>query len=155
MLLSRICDVIYSMVTLWALNWTYVYKSWYKLSLCLCLFVFQGDGGGRESLSELQYKRLVDFVTEASQYLSPSVASLSHQTFISPAEPPPTATKIYHYQADPAFAQVFICKFTMVKNKALRIGFHWQSSSHEKCFINIKLELSFPLWTSVFIKTLK
>ncbi|XP_056617879.1 intermembrane lipid transfer protein VPS13B-like isoform X2 [Triplophysa dalaica] len=84
----------------------------------------EGDGGGRESLSELQYKRLVDFVTGASQYLTLSAASLSHQTFISPVEPPPTATKTYHYQADPAFAQVFICKFTMVKNKALRIGFH-------------------------------
>ncbi|KAA0702555.1 Vacuolar protein sorting-associated protein 13B [Triplophysa tibetana] len=84
----------------------------------------EGDGGGRESLSELQYKRLVDFVTGASQYLSPSAASLSHQTFIAPAEPPSTATKTYHYQADPAFACVFICKFTMVKNKALRIGFH-------------------------------
>ncbi|KAI7806135.1 putative vacuolar protein sorting-associated protein 13B-like [Triplophysa rosa] len=81
----------------------------------------EGDGGGRESLSELQYKRLVDFVSGASQYLSPS---LCQQTFITPIEPPPTATKAYHYQADPAFAHVFICKFTMVKNKALRIGFH-------------------------------
>lgn len=102
------CDVIYSTVTM--LNWT------------LC--VSQGDGGGRESLSELQYNRLVDFVTGASQYLSPSASSLSQQTFITPAEPPPTATKTYHYQADPAFAHVFICKFNMVKNKAFRIGFH-------------------------------
>lgn len=80
--------------------------------------------GGRECLSELQYNRLVDFVTGASQYLSPSTAALNQPTVVTPAEPPSTTTKTYHYQADPAFAHVFICKFTMVKNKALRIGFH-------------------------------
>ncbi|XP_051575064.1 intermembrane lipid transfer protein VPS13B-like isoform X3 [Myxocyprinus asiaticus] len=80
--------------------------------------------GSRERLSELQYSRLVDFVTGASQYLSPSQSSLHQQPPVTPAEPPPTVSKTYQYQADPAFARVFVCKFNMVKNKALRIGFH-------------------------------
>ncbi|XP_047455657.1 vacuolar protein sorting-associated protein 13B-like isoform X2 [Mugil cephalus] len=83
----------------------------------------EGDGV-RERLSELQYRRLVDYVTRASQFLSPSVASLQLQPPVTLAEPPASVTKGYRYLVDPAFAKVFVSKFTMVKNKALRIGFH-------------------------------
>ncbi|XP_073341098.1 intermembrane lipid transfer protein VPS13B-like isoform X3 [Pagrus major] len=78
----------------------------------------------REHLSEQQYRRLVDYVTRASQFLSPSAASLQLQPPVTLAEPPPSVTKSYRYLVDPAFAKVFVSKFTMVKNKALRIGFH-------------------------------
>uniref|UniRef100_A0A7N6B3G8 Vacuolar protein sorting 13 homolog B n=1 Tax=Anabas testudineus TaxID=64144 RepID=A0A7N6B3G8_ANATE len=78
----------------------------------------------RERLSEQQYRRLVDYVTRASQFLSPSTASLQLQPPVTLAEPPPSVTKSYHYLVDPAFSKVFISKFTMVKNKAVRIGFH-------------------------------
>lgn len=84
----------------------------------------QGDSG-RERLSEQQYRRLVDFVARASQYLSPSAVSLQLQPPVTLAEPPPAVTKSYRYLVEPAFARVFVSKFTMVKNKALRIGFHW------------------------------
>ncbi|XP_030013589.1 vacuolar protein sorting-associated protein 13B isoform X3 [Sphaeramia orbicularis] len=80
--------------------------------------------GVRERLSDQQYRRLVDYVTRASQFLSPSTASLQLQTPVTLAEPPPSVTKSYRYLVDPAFARVFVSKFTMVKNKALRIGFH-------------------------------
>ncbi|XP_032375136.1 vacuolar protein sorting-associated protein 13B isoform X2 [Etheostoma spectabile] len=83
----------------------------------------EGDGV-REHLSEQQYRRLVDYVMRASQFLSPSAASLQLQLPVALAEPPPSVTKSYHYLVDPAFAKVFVSKFTMVKNKALRIGFH-------------------------------
>ncbi|TMS11029.1 Vacuolar protein sorting-associated protein 13B, partial [Larimichthys crocea] len=83
----------------------------------------EGDGV-RERLSEQQYRRLVDYVTRASQFLSPSAASLQLQPPVMLAEPPPSVTKSYRYLVDPAFAKVFVSKFTMVKNKALRIGFH-------------------------------
>jgi len=84
--------------------------------------VSQADGS-RERLSELQYSRLVEFVTGASQFLSPSQSS-RHQPAVTPADPPPTVSRTYQYHADPACARVFVCKFTMVKNRALRIGFH-------------------------------
>ncbi|KAM3614331.1 uncharacterized protein V6R79_012862 [Siganus canaliculatus] len=80
--------------------------------------------GVRERLSEQQYQRLVDYVTRASQFLSPSTASLQQQPTVTLAEPPPSVTKSYRYLVDPAFAKVFVSKFTMVKNKALRMGFH-------------------------------
>ncbi|KAM3873112.1 intermembrane lipid transfer protein VPS13B [Diretmus argenteus] len=83
----------------------------------------EGDGG-RERLSEQQYRRLVDYVTRACQYLSPSTASLQLQPLVTLTEPPPNVTKSYRYLVRPAFARVFVSKFTMVKNKALRIGFH-------------------------------
>ncbi|XP_034729846.1 vacuolar protein sorting-associated protein 13B-like isoform X2 [Etheostoma cragini] len=83
----------------------------------------EGDGV-REHLSEQQYRRLVDYVMRASQFLSPSAASLQLQLPVVLAEPPPSVTKSYHYLVDPAFAKVFVSKFTMIKNKALRIGFH-------------------------------
>ncbi|XP_039661566.1 vacuolar protein sorting-associated protein 13B isoform X3 [Perca fluviatilis] len=83
----------------------------------------EGDGV-RERLSEQQYRRLVDYVMRASQFLSPSTASLQQQLPVTLAEPPPSVTKSYRYLVDPAFAKVFVSKFTMVKNKALRIGFH-------------------------------
>ncbi|XP_045567568.1 vacuolar protein sorting-associated protein 13B [Salmo salar] len=79
---------------------------------------------GREWLSEQQYSRLVDYVTRASAFLSPSASSLQQAPPISPAEPPPAVTKTYRYLVNPAHASVFVSKFTMVKNKALRIGFH-------------------------------
>uniref|UniRef100_A0A8C2X0N4 Vacuolar protein sorting 13 homolog B n=1 Tax=Cyclopterus lumpus TaxID=8103 RepID=A0A8C2X0N4_CYCLU len=83
----------------------------------------EGDGV-RERLSEQQYRRLVDYVTRASQFLSPSAASLQLQLPVTLAEPPPSVTKSYRYLVDPAFTKVFVSKFTMVKNKALHIGFH-------------------------------
>ncbi|KAK7930669.1 hypothetical protein WMY93_007064 [Mugilogobius chulae] len=83
----------------------------------------QGDGV-RERLSEQQYKRLVDFVSRSSQFLAPSTASLQLQPTVTLAEPPPSVAKSYRYLVDPAFAKVFVSKFHMVKNKALRIGFH-------------------------------
>ncbi|XP_078143289.1 intermembrane lipid transfer protein VPS13B isoform X3 [Centroberyx gerrardi] len=83
----------------------------------------EGDGG-RERLSEQQYRRLVDYVARASQYLSPSTASLQLQPPVTLAEPPPNVTKSYRYLVEPAFARVFVSKFITVKNKALRIGFH-------------------------------
>lgn len=83
----------------------------------------EGDGV-RERLSEQQYRRLVDYVMRASLFLSPSAASLQLQPPVTLTEPPPSVTKSYHYLVDPAFAKVFVSKFTMVKNKALRIGFH-------------------------------
>ncbi|XP_028280372.1 vacuolar protein sorting-associated protein 13B isoform X3 [Parambassis ranga] len=83
----------------------------------------EGDGV-RERLSEQQYRRLVDYVMRASQFLSPSAASLQLQPSVTLAEPPPSVTKCYRYLVDPAFAKVFVSKFTVVKNKALRIGFH-------------------------------
>uniref|UniRef100_A0A8C2WXL4 Vacuolar protein sorting 13 homolog B n=1 Tax=Cyclopterus lumpus TaxID=8103 RepID=A0A8C2WXL4_CYCLU len=83
-----------------------------------------GGDGVRERLSEQQYRRLVDYVTRASQFLSPSAASLQLQLPVTLAEPPPSVTKSYRYLVDPAFTKVFVSKFTMVKNKALHIGFH-------------------------------
>ncbi|XP_056141722.1 intermembrane lipid transfer protein VPS13B-like [Lampris incognitus] len=83
----------------------------------------EGDGG-RERLSEQQYRRLVDYVMQASQHLSPSATSLQLQPPVTLAEPPATVTKSYRYLVEPAFARVFVSKFTTVKNKALRIGFH-------------------------------
>ncbi|XP_036193755.1 vacuolar protein sorting-associated protein 13B isoform X2 [Myotis myotis] len=78
----------------------------------------------RERLSEQQYNRLVDYVTKTSCHLAPSC--LSTQTPpcpVVPVEPLPSNVKTYHYVVDPHFAQVFVSKFTMVKNKALRKGF--------------------------------
>ncbi|CAJ1061446.1 LOW QUALITY PROTEIN: vacuolar protein sorting-associated protein 13B-like [Xyrichtys novacula] len=83
----------------------------------------EGDGA-RERLSEQQYQRLVDYVMRASQFLSPSASSLQLQPPVTLANPPPSVTKSYCYLVDPAFSKVFVSKFTMVKNKALRIGFH-------------------------------
>ncbi|XP_064782923.1 intermembrane lipid transfer protein VPS13B-like [Oncorhynchus masou masou] len=83
----------------------------------------EGDSG-REWLSEQQYGRLVDYVTRASAFLSPSASSLQQAPPITPAEPPPAVTKTYRYLVSPSHAAVFVSKFTMVKNKALRIGFH-------------------------------
>ncbi|KAI4811960.1 hypothetical protein KUCAC02_014818 [Chaenocephalus aceratus] len=83
----------------------------------------EGDGV-RERLTEQQYRRLVDYVLRAAHFLSPSAASLQLQLPVTLAEPPPSVTKTYRYLVDPAFAKVFVSKFTMVKNKALHIGFH-------------------------------
>ncbi|XP_024861021.1 vacuolar protein sorting-associated protein 13B isoform X2 [Kryptolebias marmoratus] len=83
----------------------------------------EGDGV-RERLSEQQYQRLLDYVMRASQFVSPSPASLQLQPPVTLAEPPPSVTKCYRYLVDPASAKVFVSKFTTVKNKALRIGFH-------------------------------
>lgn len=78
----------------------------------------------RERLSEQQYQRLVDYVTRASQFLSPALQQQQQQPAVTLAEPPPSLTKSYRYLVEPAFAEVFVSKFTMVKNKALRVGFH-------------------------------
>ncbi|XP_066482661.1 intermembrane lipid transfer protein VPS13B isoform X2 [Tiliqua scincoides] len=80
--------------------------------------------GGRERLSEQQYNRLVDFITKASCHLVPSTASVQTTAHVVAAEPTLTTVKNYQYLVDPVYAQVFISKFTMVKNKALRKGFH-------------------------------
>ncbi|XP_077430989.1 intermembrane lipid transfer protein VPS13B isoform X3 [Vanacampus margaritifer] len=80
--------------------------------------------GVRERLSEQQYQRLVEYVKRTSHYFPPSTSSLQIQPPVTLAEPPPSVTKSYRYLVEPAFAKVFVSKFTMVKDKALRIGFH-------------------------------
>uniref|UniRef100_G1NW61 Vacuolar protein sorting 13 homolog B n=1 Tax=Myotis lucifugus TaxID=59463 RepID=G1NW61_MYOLU len=78
----------------------------------------------RERLSEQQYNRLVDYITKTSCHLAPSCSSTQTPSCpVVPVEPLPSNVKTYHYMVDPHFAQVFISKFTMVKNKALRKGF--------------------------------
>ncbi|XP_073925013.1 intermembrane lipid transfer protein VPS13B isoform X3 [Castor canadensis] len=79
--------------------------------------------GVRERLSEQQYNRLVDYITKTSCHLSPSCTSVQIPCPVVAVEPPSSTAKTYHYLVDPPFAQVFISKFTMVKNKALRKGF--------------------------------
>lgn len=92
-------------------------------SLQNCSFYSQVDRV-RERLSEQQYNRLVDYVTKTSCHLAPSCSSTQTPSCpVVPVEPLPSNVKTYHYMADPHFAQVFISKFTMVKNKALRKGF--------------------------------
>ncbi|PWA32389.1 hypothetical protein CCH79_00011982, partial [Gambusia affinis] len=98
-----------------------------QLTLTLQQQTLSSDSEGdavRERLSEQQYQRLVDYVSRASQFVSPSAASLQLQPAVTLAEPPPSVTKCYRYLVDPVFAKVFVSKFTIVKNKALRIGFH-------------------------------
>ncbi|XP_072266948.1 intermembrane lipid transfer protein VPS13B isoform X2 [Pyxicephalus adspersus] len=80
--------------------------------------------GVRERLSEQQYSRLVDYVAKSSLHLIPSHSSLQLAAQVVAAEPPPTNTKTYQFLVDAPFAKVFISKFKMVKNKALRRGFH-------------------------------
>ncbi|XP_027964380.1 vacuolar protein sorting-associated protein 13B isoform X6 [Eumetopias jubatus] len=79
--------------------------------------------GVRERLSEQQYNRLVDYITKTSCHLAPSCSFLQTPCPVVAVEPLPSTVKTYHYMVDPHFAQVFISKFTMVKNKALRKGF--------------------------------
>ncbi|XP_061851653.1 intermembrane lipid transfer protein VPS13B isoform X1 [Colius striatus] len=79
--------------------------------------------GARERLSEQQYNRLVEYVTKTSYHLAPSTTTVPALPAVA-TEHLPTITKTYQYVVDPNFAQVFISKFTMVKNKALRKGFH-------------------------------
>ncbi|KAF6716351.1 Vacuolar protein sorting-associated protein 13B [Oryzias melastigma] len=83
----------------------------------------EGDGV-RERLSEQQYQRLLDYVTRASQFLSPSPAALQLQPPVTLAESPPSITKSYRYLVEPPFAKVFVRRFITVKNKALHMGFH-------------------------------
>ncbi|KAM4705859.1 intermembrane lipid transfer protein VPS13B [Rhinophrynus dorsalis] len=80
--------------------------------------------GTRERLSEQQYSRLVDYVSKSSHYLVPSSSSLHMAAQVIAADPPPTNTKTYQYLVESHFAKVFISKFKMVKNKALRRGFY-------------------------------
>ncbi|KAL8181852.1 UNVERIFIED_CONTAM: Vacuolar protein sorting-associated protein 13B [Gekko kuhli] len=80
--------------------------------------------GGRERLSEQQYNRLVDYITKSSYHFVPGPVSVQTPAHVVAAEPVPTTVKTYQYLVDPVFAQVFISKFTTVKNKALRKGFH-------------------------------
>ncbi|XP_030880582.1 vacuolar protein sorting-associated protein 13B [Leptonychotes weddellii] len=79
--------------------------------------------GVRERLSEQQYNRLVDYITKTSCHLAPSCSFMQTPCPVVAVEPLPSTVKTYHYMVDPHFAQVFISKFTMVKNKALRKGF--------------------------------
>ncbi|XP_019383541.1 PREDICTED: vacuolar protein sorting-associated protein 13B isoform X4 [Gavialis gangeticus] len=79
--------------------------------------------GVRERLSEQQYNRLVEYVTKTSYHVAPSTSSVQISP-VAAAEPLPSTIKTYQYVVDPNFAQVFISKFTMVKNKALRKGFN-------------------------------
>uniref|UniRef100_A0A670KB47 Vacuolar protein sorting 13 homolog B n=1 Tax=Podarcis muralis TaxID=64176 RepID=A0A670KB47_PODMU len=80
--------------------------------------------GVRERLSEQQYNRLLDYITKSSYHFVPSTLSAQTTAQVVAAEPIPTTVKTYQYLVDPVFAQVFISKFTMVKNKALRKGFN-------------------------------
>ncbi|XP_068861322.1 intermembrane lipid transfer protein VPS13B isoform X5 [Aphelocoma coerulescens] len=79
--------------------------------------------GARERLSEQQYNRLMEYITKTSYHLTPSTTTVPALQTVA-TEQPPTITKTYQYVVDPNFAQVFISKFTMVKNKALRKGFN-------------------------------
>nr|XP_051700618.1 intermembrane lipid transfer protein VPS13B isoform X3 [Oryctolagus cuniculus] len=79
--------------------------------------------GTRERLSEQQYNRLVDYITKTACHLAPSSSSVQTPCPVVAVEPPPSTVKTYHYLVDPHFAQVFVSKFVMVKNKALRKGF--------------------------------
>lgn len=92
--------------------------------ICVCVCVLPQGDGVRERLSEQQYQRLVDYVTRSSHFLSPSAASFQLQPPVTLAEPPPSVTKAYCYLVEPAFAKVFVSRFTAVKNRALRVGFH-------------------------------
>lgn len=78
--------------------------------------------GARERLSEQQFNRLVDYIAKTSCHLAPSCSSMQTCAVVA-LEPPPATVKTYRYLADPHFAQVFISKLTMVRNKALRKGF--------------------------------
>lgn len=79
--------------------------------------------GARERLSEQQFNRLVDYIAKTSCHLAPSCNPMQTACSVVAVEPPPATVKTYRYLVDPPFAQVFISKFTMVKNKALRKGF--------------------------------
>ncbi|KAM6275949.1 intermembrane lipid transfer protein VPS13B isoform 10-T11 [Spheniscus humboldti] len=79
--------------------------------------------GARERLSEQQYNRLVEYITKTSYHLAPSTTTVPALQTVA-TEHLPTIVKTYQYVVDPNFAQVFISKFTMVKNKALRKGFN-------------------------------
>ncbi|XP_067834221.1 intermembrane lipid transfer protein VPS13B-like isoform X2 [Heptranchias perlo] len=83
----------------------------------------EGDGI-RERLSEQQYDRLVDYVTRTSHYIIPSSAAMQLASLVVVADPPATRTKSYQYLVDHHYGSVFVSKFSMVKNKALRKGFH-------------------------------
>lgn len=91
------------------------------------VFALQVDGV-RERLSEQQYHRLVDYIAKTSCHLVPSCSFMQTPCPVVAVEPPSSTVKAYHYLVDPHFAQVFVSKFTMVKNKALRKGFPWTSS---------------------------
>ncbi|XP_041104665.1 vacuolar protein sorting-associated protein 13B-like isoform X3 [Polyodon spathula] len=80
--------------------------------------------GVRERLSEQQYNRIVDYVTKISHHVLHSNSSAQLQSPVVAAEPPPITVKTYKYLVDSHFARVFVSKFVMVKNKALRKGFH-------------------------------
>ncbi|XP_072425871.1 intermembrane lipid transfer protein VPS13B-like isoform X3 [Chiloscyllium punctatum] len=83
----------------------------------------EGDGI-RERLSEQQYDRLVDYVTKTSHYIVPSSAAMQLASQIVIADPPASRSKTYQYLVDSHYGRVFVSKFSMVKNKALRKGFH-------------------------------
>ncbi|XP_077382325.1 intermembrane lipid transfer protein VPS13B isoform X2 [Festucalex cinctus] len=98
-----------------------------QLTLTLQQQTVANDAEGevvRERLSEQQYQRLVEYVKRTCHYFPPAASSLPPQPPVTPAEPPPSVTKSYRYLVEPAFAKVFVSKFTMVKDKALQIGFH-------------------------------
>lgn len=75
-------------------------------------------------MSEQQYDRLVDYITKASCHFVPSTIAVQTSAHIATTEPICSTVKSYQYLVDPIFSQVFISKFTMVKNKALRKGFN-------------------------------
>ncbi|XP_069778608.1 intermembrane lipid transfer protein VPS13B-like isoform X4 [Narcine bancroftii] len=86
---------------------------------------YENEGDGvRERLSEQQYERLVDYVKRASHYIISSSAALQQTPQVVVADPPAARTKTYQYLVDRLHASVFVSKFSMVKNKALRKGFH-------------------------------
>lgn len=84
--------------------------------------------GARERLSEQQFNRLVDYIAKTSCHLAPSCSSMQTACSVVAVELPPATVRTYHYLADPHSAQVFVSRFTMVKNRALRKGFPWVPS---------------------------
>lgn len=94
--------------------------------------------GARERLSEQQFNRLVDYIAKTSCHLAPSCSSMQTACSVVAVELPPATVRTYHYLADPHSAQVFVSRFTMVKNRALRKGFPWVPLIAEQQSSNIQ-----------------
>ncbi|XP_053322760.1 intermembrane lipid transfer protein VPS13B [Spea bombifrons] len=81
------------------------------------------NDGTRERLSEQQYSRLVEYVSKTSHHLIHSNSNQHVMSQVVAAEPPPANIKTYQYLVDCHSGRIFISKFKIVKNKALRRGF--------------------------------
>ncbi|XP_038664545.1 vacuolar protein sorting-associated protein 13B-like isoform X2 [Scyliorhinus canicula] len=99
--------------------------NWLQVVLKQQRVSYDAEGDGiRERLSEQQYDRLVDYVTRMSQYIVPSSTAMQLASQVVVADPPAARAKTYQYLVDRHFGLVFVSRFSLVKNKALRKGFH-------------------------------